>query len=187
MEEHERTARQLEQLQDRQAIRDRLYSYHRAVDRADKDGLLDVYWPGAVERHGAFKGPSREFVEWGLSLRDTFETSAHQMHNVLIELLGERALVESAFTSLSRRRDASANVRVDLLCGRYLDCFEKRRGEWRIASRDVVFDWLEQPAPTSGSHPDRFGHRQPVGAPSQDDLLYDLLRRTCGHSPASPT
>ena len=182
MEGRESTHWRVEQLQDRQAIRDRLYSYHRAVDRADRDGLLDVYWPDAVERHGAFNGPSRKFVEWGLSLRDTFEISAHQMHNVLIELRGERAAVETTFTSLSRRRDAAGSVRVDFLCGRYLDLFEKRQGEWRIASRDVVFDWIEQPAPTPGPHPDRFGHRNPVGSPSRTDPLYNLLRR--GSAPA---
>ncbi len=170
-------AQQLAELRDRQAIRDRLYSYHRAVERADKVGLEDVYWPDAHETHGAFEGPAREFVAWGLSLRSTFEASTHQMHNIMFQFALPGAAVETAFTSLTRRRDASGIIRVDFLCGRYLDWFEKRGGAWRIARRHVVFDWCEQPRATPGPHPQRFGKRLPAGEPSLNDPLYELLKR----------
>jgi ketosteroid isomerase-like protein len=170
-------AEQLEELQNRRAIRECLYHYHRAVERADRAGLENVYWPDAHESHGAFEGPAREFIVWGLALRSTFEASTHQMHNILFQFDLPGAAVETSFTSLSRRRDAAGVVRIDYLCGRYLDWFEKRGDVWRIARRKVVFDWCEQPAATPGIHPDRFGKRFPVGEPSSNDPLYELLKR----------
>jgi hypothetical protein len=63
------------------------------------------------------------------------------------------------------------------MCGRYLDRFEKRDGDWRIADRQVIFDWIEKSPPTPGVHPERFGGRTPVGGRFPEDPLYVFLHR----------
>ncbi|TIM79731.1 MAG: nuclear transport factor 2 family protein, partial [Mesorhizobium sp.] len=63
-------------------------------------------------------------------------------------------------------------IRQTLLCGRYCDLFQKRQDEWRIAERTVVYDWVEEQIPPAILEADRFGRRQPIGAPHPDDPIY---------------
>ena len=62
------------------------------------------------------------------------------------------------------------------LAGRYVDRFEKRGSEWRVAARVVVYDWV-QPlgAAPLASEAERFGLRTPIGARMPDDPWYALL------------
>ena len=60
--------------------------------------------------------------------------------------------------------DAAVTLLFFLLVGRYCDAFQKRGGEWRVAQRTVVYDWVEEQTPPEGSEAERFGLRQPVGA-----------------------
>ena len=59
--------------------------------------------------------------------------------------------------------------------GRYVDRFEKRGGEWRIAQRTVVYDWIRQQTMSGESDEARFGVRQPNGARQPADALYAML------------
>lgn len=43
----------LDELLDREAIRDCLARYCRGVDRLDRALLLSTYWPGAEDDHGS--------------------------------------------------------------------------------------------------------------------------------------
>ena len=60
--------------------------------------------------------------------------------------------------------------------GRYIDRFEKRDGEWRIAKRMVVYDWIRHLGSPEGTEAQRFGPRVPQGAPFPQDPVYALLR-----------
>jgi hypothetical protein len=62
----------------------------------------------------------------------------HYVTNVLIELHGDEAFVESGFCYSGRVRlddGTMADIRGE---GRYLDVFERRGSEWKIAHRLVV-------------------------------------------------
>jgi hypothetical protein len=112
----------------------------------------------------------------------------HQIANVLIELDGERAAVESSFLALQTTEAAPAQS--TLLCGRYLDQFEMRAGQWRIAERTVVYDWIEERVRPELEQDDAnlFGPRQPTGRRDTSDPLYAFLRnslRSAGTTPAS--
>ncbi|EHH14009.1 nuclear transport factor 2 family protein [Mesorhizobium amorphae] len=166
------------ELLDREAIRDCLYRYCRGIDRADEAALRSAYWPDAHDNHGAYCGSAEGFIQFALGVFKTGPRNIHQITNILIEFIGSaEAAVESYFTGLQRAPDESGEVRQTLLCGRYCDLFQKREGEWRIAERTVVYDWLEEQIPPAVLEAERFGPRQPIGAPHPDDPVYRLGKR----------
>jgi hypothetical protein len=83
--------------------------------------------------------------------------------------------VESSFLAL--QASASASQRETFLCGRYVDRFERRRDEWRIASRTVVYDWIEERdrPELMREDADLFGPRRPNGGAVPSDPIYRLL------------
>ena len=174
----------MQALYDKESIRDCLYRYCRGIDRADEDALRSAYWPDARDCHGAYQGSANGFIEQALARLRTGGRGVHQITNVLIELHGTIAAVESSFLALQVNR---ATPRQEtFLCGRYLDRFEKRGSEWRIADRTVVYDWIDERV-CSGlpqEDPARFGKRKPTGARMQQDPLYPFLaavRSAGGH------
>ena len=90
-------ASMLEQLMDREAIRDCLFRYCRAIDRHDEALLRTVYWPEARDFHGAFNGPVSEFIPFVMELGKSLENIAHNLGNIIIQLDGHKAHVESYF------------------------------------------------------------------------------------------
>lgn len=132
---------------DHEAIRQVLYRYARGVDRGDLDLLLSVYHPEATDHHGRFDGPGHEYAarlvgaEEGLT-----RTGNHHLTNVLIELDGDRAQVETYFLAYHPHSDDGTDA-LGVTSGRYLDVFEKRAGEWRILRRRVVNDWTRADVP----------------------------------------
>lgn len=167
---------QLQQLIDREAIRDCLYRYCRGIDRADEATLRSTYWPDAHDSHGAYVGSAEGFIEMARAVFKTNPRNIHQVSNILIEFDGPNAAaVETYFNALQRAPDRQGTVRQVLLCGRYCDRFEKRGGEWRVADRTVVYDWVEEQDAPAEPEAKRFGARQPIGAAYPDDRIYSLL------------
>ncbi|BCM17600.1 nuclear transport factor 2 family protein [Mesorhizobium sp. J8] len=168
----------LTELVDREAIRDCLYRYCRGIDRADEAALRSAYWPDAHDNHGAYRGPAEGFIQFALGVFKTGPRNIHHITNILIDFVSSaEAAVESYFTALQRGPDQDGEVRQTLLCGRYCDLFQKREGEWRIAERTVVYDWLAEQIPPAVVEAERFGPRQPIGAPHPDDPIYTLGNR----------
>jgi hypothetical protein len=136
-----------EEMADREAIRDCLYRYCRGIDRMDGEVLASAYWPGAMDYHTGFTGTVEQFVEWALPRLAAMEQNMHMIGNILIRLDGNAARVESYLWSVSVL--PGENPRQVMVCGRYLDRFEKRNDEWRIAERLVVHDWFEEKPATA--------------------------------------
>lgn len=172
------TQDKLTELLDREAIRDCLYRYCRGIDRADEATLRSTYWPDATDQHGAVSsGPAEGFIQAALKVFATGPRNIHVVSNVLIEFRNPtEAAVESYFLALQRATGKDGNVNQVLLAGRYCDLFTKRGEEWRIADRLVVYDWVDQQEPPAGSEAERFGPRQPIGAPYPHDPVFALLR-----------
>jgi len=168
-------AQTLQNLLDREAIRDCLHRYCRGIDRVDEACLRSVYWPDATDRHGPYQGTASGFIEWALDKLKDAPRGVHLLSNILIDLRGEVAGVESYFQALQGDRDAQGQPRESLLVGRYVDRFEKRGGEWRIAQRTVVYDWIRQQPMSGESDEARFGVRQPNGGRQPADALYAML------------
>ena len=112
--------------------------YARGIDRCDLALVESCYHPGATDDHGSFKGPIEEFIPWVETQLEAFESTMHFMGNIFIVLDGAVAHVETYCVAYHRLKDQD----VDTLFGlRYVDRFEKRDGEWRIAERCIVAEW----------------------------------------------
>lgn len=127
------------------AIRDVIMRYSRGVDRCDAELLKSCYHPDSTDDHGHWKGNGHDFAEFIVgSIAARAHHTTHSVANVLIELDSEhddRARSESYAIAYLRRTDAEGAEWLDLFAGRYIDRFERRRGEWRIADRVVAHDW----------------------------------------------
>lgn len=126
-------------LVDRQEIYDCLTRYTRGVDRLDGDLILSAYHPDAKDDHGAFVGSPQEFVDWVIDLHRTGQLKTmHMISNHRCELVGDTAHTETYCMYYGYNR----NETIDVVGNRYIDRFEKRNGEWRIADRICVVEWL---------------------------------------------
>lgn len=134
----------LQALVDRAAIHDVLMRYCRGVDRCDEELVRSAYHPDAVDDHGYWKGSGWDFATF--IVRDIARRSSsttHAVTNELIALRGNVADVESYVFAYLCPPAGRASV-VNIFAGRYVDRFERRDGQWRIARRTVVHDWSRQ-------------------------------------------
>lgn len=128
---------------DREAIRDCLYRYSRGVDRCDEQMLRSAYWEDAFDDHCLFLGNREELIAWVMPLLRSMEASQHTIGNILIRIHGDHADVESYYQGYHRMNDGTKSFD-SIQAGRYVDRFERRDDEWRIAKRKVVVDWFRE-------------------------------------------
>ena len=132
----------IRELLDRQEITDVIHRGARATDRGDQELLRSIYHPDAEDFHGIYNGSVREMFEGSDEMRSPYIVLSHVVSNIQIELAGDRAHVET-YLSAVHRAQTPEGLRDDFLRCRYIDGFERRGGEWRIARRVVVYDWGE--------------------------------------------
>lgn len=129
----------IENLLDREAIRDCVNRYTRAIDRHDDDLLASVFHDDAVDIHGDNVNNLEDFVYWANNIVHS-HLSAH-MHHITshtCEIDGDTAHAESYVIFVHRYKDGKT---VHIAGGRYVDRLEKRDGEWRIALRKIAVDF----------------------------------------------
>ena len=131
----------VEELVDREKIRDCLARLSRGEDRRDAALIKGCYWPGALDDHGVFVGTAEEFLAWVVPGMSAVPVTLHTLGQSLIQLHGERAAVETHVTAY-HRINMNGPERDIVIGGRYLDRMEKRNREWRIAHRTMLYDWL---------------------------------------------
>ena len=160
----------LEELEARTAIEDQLKRFARAVDRQDWRLARELYHDGAFDDHGFFKGPPDAFLAHIARMHEAQQHSMHFNTNVLIEFRAkDRAFVETYVLVLQRFGDRRVTA-----SARYLDRFEKRNGEWRVAHRTLVFgDMVSEPM----AEPPRFPPEFAVQKHGMDDPLYSLRKK----------
>lgn len=175
-------SQQVTELMDREAIRECMARYCRGIDRQDEEALRSAYWPDATDRHGPYQGSASGFIDWALKkLAADSVRSIHHITNMSISFAASRmqAGVETYFIALQRDLDTERVAREVFIGGRYVDRFEKRGDEWRIAARTVVYEWLRPLGTPTLSESELFGSvRQPVGALRHSDPVdpvYALL------------
>jgi ketosteroid isomerase-like protein len=150
----EPSAAELRELVDRQQLYELVTRYCRAIDRVDEELLLSCYHPDAEQDHGAYKGDIPGLVEHlrGRAMNAEKGPLQHVLANCRFELEGDVAFGESYIRTVMTDADGTALLGF----GRYVDRFERRDGEWRIAHRQVIID-----VPRAGMDIDDFvrGHR----------------------------
>jgi hypothetical protein len=135
---------QLRGLLDRQAILDCIQQVSRGIDRMDADLVLSAFHDGAVDDHGAFVGHPVEFVKWVFDLVKTLTNTQHSITNHVCEIDGDSAHAETYYLSIS----TSAEGRIGITGGRYLDRLERRESRWGIVTRRAIEEWRGALSPT---------------------------------------
>lgn len=147
-----------ETLAARAEIQDRIALYMHAADRRQWGLMEHVFHDDATWNMSSIGGATwRETLAFSAKLfADHLLATHHKIGNLLIRIDGEVAHTELYATAYHRvRADAplggifgGVGYEYDLIGGlRYVDRFERRAGEWRIADRRGVSDWRHiQPA-----------------------------------------
>jgi ketosteroid isomerase-like protein len=142
----EELEKMVRELYDKQAIREQIYAYCRGVDRMDRELLLSVYHPDAIDDHGMFVGSPEAFADWALALHSKLQYAhQHIVTNHSCELDGDVAHTETYWMFAAMNREGTP---LNLGGGRYIDRFEKRDGQWKIAARKCVPEWGGVPGPS---------------------------------------
>ncbi|GGC02998.1 hypothetical protein GCM10011494_21910 [Novosphingobium endophyticum] len=125
----------VQEQKDRADILAALHRYTRGVDRHDRELMLSAYWPDAFDEHGVAEGVAAQFVDWALGWHHENQTRhQHIISNHTVEFDGDTAHGETYYIFWGENREGPPT----LAFGRYVDRFERRDGEWRIAHRVCV-------------------------------------------------
>jgi hypothetical protein len=130
---------ELQRLLDEAEIRRILARYPRAYDRLDFELLLSMFWPGALDEHGAYQGPIEGYVEWVRANARRDQSYMHHNTSQLIEIEGDQAWTETYCLGIGRHQNDEGQLADRTVRVRYCDRFERRGSEWRIAHRKVVY------------------------------------------------
>lgn len=125
----------LQRLVDEAACQGLLLNYGRAVDWRDLAALQAIFWPDAEVDLGFFKGKGADAPAFlvenaGRSLR-----RLHITTNARVRVDGDVAHAESCAITHAVGGNSPQDGQAHLFIGRYIDRLERRRSEWRIASR----------------------------------------------------
>jgi ketosteroid isomerase-like protein len=160
----------IQELLDRQAIRDVILRYCRGVDRRDLALVNSVFHPDAIDDHASRtlsgEGLGREILRWV----EPFTMTAHHITNQTFHIDGDTAGCESYYTAWLIE-DCDGRERPWHTVGRYVDRLERRDGEWRIARRVVVMEAARYLEP--GEVPE--GARLGLARHDESDPSYGVL------------
>ncbi|MEM1051977.1 MAG: nuclear transport factor 2 family protein [Pseudomonadota bacterium] len=163
-------------LEDREAIRDLINAYAHAIDRRRWDIMENLFHGDATFGFGSVSGDWRGFVEQARAIIDPCLATQHQLGQVQFGFEGNTLCHTETYMTAMHTIPAGypiAEVFPDkgrvysaVIAGRYVDLFEKRGGQWRIAHRTGLYDWREfrelegvdlseMPVGSCGYHDDR--------------------------------
>lgn len=113
----------------------------RGEDRRDADLISASWWPDATYDYGVQSGDFPSYLAWVVPGADAIKNTQHMLGQTHIELSGNAAKAETQVISY-HRVDMGSGDQDTCIGGRYLDNMEERDGEWRIASRVMLYDWF---------------------------------------------
>ena len=178
----------LQQLADKDAIRDAMFRYARGVDRLDPELIRSVYHPDAHDDHGSYKGDVDGLIDWIMRRHASIDQSMHIIANMLIEFLSTDVAVMESYVIVPQSYPAEARETIRAWVGeaeldagerlavvmyaRMIDRFERRAGEWKIARRVVVIEEVDaKRIPVRTGPPVSVQHVRGSG-----DALYEMLK-----------
>lgn len=137
----------LAELVDRHEIHQVLLRYARGLDRLDNALARSCYWDDAIEDHGHFVGTPDDFIPWADGTTLMFEATQHAILNHFCDLQGDEAFCETYY----HFSGVTAEGPNFMSTGRYIDHFQKRGGEWRIANRVTIVEGTYDVPKAAGS------------------------------------
>lgn len=140
-------------LEDRAAIADIIAAYAHAIDRRRWSMMEHLFHDDAQFQFGEIVGDWRSFVDQARALIDPCLATQHQLGQIQFGFDGPDAChTETYMTAMHTVPPGFPMPEVfpdkgviysAIVAGRYVDRFEKRSGEWRIARRTGLYDWRE--------------------------------------------
>lgn len=138
--------KEMQQLIAKEAIRDQIYTYCRALDRIDNELGYTIFSEDAEVDYGpTYKGSGRGFIDMMLKQHRGMISTHHMMTNILIKLNEDctKAASETYMYAACKFRDfknrKKAGFTVEARC-RDIDNWELRDGKWVIVKRIVAGD-----------------------------------------------
>ena len=156
------------------AIPQLIYRYCRALDRLDPALLDAVFTPDAdIDLGAIFRGDPAGFVPVMLGFMGSMHSTRHEVGNILIDVAGNRAGVESYVTAW-HRLEGDGGTQELVVRARYLSTAARIDGAWRLVAHGEVVDWGAV-TPASAAWFD--GNAElPKGARDRTDASYRVLR-----------
>ncbi|MFS0735928.1 nuclear transport factor 2 family protein [Sphingomonas sp. 1P06PA] len=114
--------------------------YMRGQDRLLPELHHSAFHDDAHVDCGLFAGDAAGFVGFAQGFLGDCKGSQHLMGQHSISIDGDRATGELYFLAWHRIVEDGADKDL-LVCGRYVDRYERRAGAWRIADRRELIDW----------------------------------------------
>ena len=140
---------ELRTLVDRAAIRWCIETLARGEDRRDAQLIGSCWWPDATYDFGVKAGSFDEYLDWVVPGSDAIANTQHVLgQSYIVPDANDHAKCETHV--LSYHRIVTGKGDTDMcIGGRYLDNFERREGEWRIARRIMLYDWCNDWGPAT--------------------------------------
>jgi hypothetical protein len=124
-------------LEDRQSIADLMTGWiHR--DLAEWDKLRELFHPDGTVEISWFKGTASDFVDGSMRMGKSDFGTKHDISAPVVTINGNKAIAETNAVVIGE------NVRLNLgvsAHARFYDRVEKRKGVWRIANRQGIYDF----------------------------------------------
>ncbi|WP_404481463.1 nuclear transport factor 2 family protein [Novosphingobium sp. BL-52-GroH] len=159
-------------LVDKDAIRELVLLYSRAIDRQDTALLRDLYTPDATDTHGdSFDGPADAYCAFIESAFPHMPYSGHHVCNHLVAVDGDDASGEVYALAFHLIPTRDGGREEDFMAVRYIDNYRRcADGRWRFAKRVVTYDFrLRRPFDGGGLR--GLGERDPSYAVCTDRLF----------------
>jgi hypothetical protein len=166
----------LQELVDKEAIRELVLLYSRGVDRKDGNLLRDLYIDGATDTHGdSFDGDKDDYVDFLEKAFPYMSYSGHHVCNHLIAINGDEAEGEVYALAWHMIPTRDSGCEEDFMCVRYVDRYQRcSDGRWRFSKRVVTYDFrTRRPVDSSANA----GLPELASDPSFTDLNLPLFQR----------
>jgi len=132
------------QVVDKEAIRELVLCYSRAIDKRDYALLRDLYTDDAIDSHGPeFEGGIDEFIAMIEGAMPRYGYTGHHVCNHMIGVDGVEANGEVYALAIHVLPDPDQPGKQieDFLAVRYIDNYRRcENGKWRFSRRHVAFD-----------------------------------------------
>lgn len=132
----------LQQLIDREAIRDLVLLYSRAIDRKDVELLRDLYTEDATDSHGdSFDGPAEGYCDFIEQSLPYMPYSGHHVCNHMVNVEGDEGNGEVYALAYHVIPGKDGSREEDFMAVRYIDNYRRcADGKWRFSKRVVTYD-----------------------------------------------
>ncbi len=135
----------LQTLIDKEAIRDLVLCYSRAIDRKDIELLRDLYTEDATDSHGySYDGDAAGYCQFIEQSMPYMPYSGHHVCNHMISVDGDEGNGEVYALAYHLIPDMSGgeNREEDFMAVRYIDNYRRcADGKWRFSKRVVTYDF----------------------------------------------